>query len=67
MIDSWANKNGGAHVDSRVPEKEMVAIAVFGKGNLIAISCYVIELLGYDLNNDMLKYFLRPYNDLLNS
>lgn len=65
VIIAWANKNGGAHVDSRVPEKEMFVIAVSGKDYLIAIARYVIGLLGYDLNNDILEYFLRPYNKLL--
>ncbi|ODA41817.1 hypothetical protein [Desulfosporosinus sp. BG] len=67
VIDAWANKNGGAHIDSRVPEKEMFAIAVSGKDYLIAIARYVIELLGYDLHSDILEHLLRPYNNLLNS
>lgn len=67
VITAWANKNGGAHVDLRVPEKDMFAIAVSGKDYLIAIACYVINLLGYDLNKDILEHFLQPYNNLLNS
>lgn len=67
IINAWANKNGGAHVDSRIPEKEMFAIAVSGKDYLIAIARYVVELLGYDLHNDILEYFLKPYNQLLNT
>lgn len=67
VIIAWANKNGGAHVDSRVPEKDMFIIAVLGKGYLIAIARYIIELLGYDLDSDMLEYFLQPYNNMLNS
>jgi len=65
VIDAWANKNGGAHVDSKVPEKEMFIIAVFGKDYLIAISRYVIEILGYDLKKDINEHFLLPYNNLL--
>lgn len=67
VIIAWANKNGGAHVDSVIPEKAMFAIAVSGKNYLIAIARYVVELLGYDLNNDITEHLFIPYNNLLNS
>lgn len=65
IIDAWANKNGGAHVDSKVPEKEMFVIAVSGKDYLIKIARYVVELMGHDLNNDIFEYFMKPYNKLI--
>jgi hypothetical protein len=65
LIDAWANKNGGAHVDSKIPEKEMFVIAVSGKDSLIKIARYIIELAGYNLNNDILEHFIKPYNKLL--
>jgi len=67
VINAWANKNGGAHVDPKIPEREMFVIAVSGKDYLLAIAKYVIELLGYDLNNDIVEYLLKPYNQLLRS
>lgn len=66
VIKAWANKNGGAHVDPSIPEKEMFAITIFGEHYLITIARYIIELLGYDLENDMVEYFFKPYNSLIN-
>lgn len=65
VINAWANKNGGAHVDPSIPEKEMFAIAVSGKDYLIVIARYVIKLLGYNLENEILEYLIKPYNKLL--
>ncbi|WP_368293696.1 hypothetical protein [Dehalobacter sp. TBBPA1] len=67
VINAWANKNGGAHVDPVIPEKAMFAIAVSGKDYLLAIGRYVIELLGYDLNNDLVEIVFKPYGKMLNS
>lgn len=67
VINAWANKNGGAHVDPAIPEKAMFAIAVSGRDYLLAIARYVIELLGYNLNNDLTKSIFKPYGHLLNS
>lgn len=67
VINAWANKNGGAHIDPSIPEKSMFAITTFGDHYLIAIACYIIELLGYDLESDMTEYFFKPYNSLINS
>ena len=62
IIKAWANKNGGAHVENKIPEREMFVIAVSGKDYLLTIAKYVIELLGYDLKNDIMEYFIKPYN-----
>lgn len=67
VINAWANKNGGAHVDHKIPEREMFIIAVSGKNHLLAIAKYVIELLGFDLKDDIMEHLLKPYNQLLNS
>ena len=40
----------------------MFVIAVSGKDYLLTIAKYVIELLGYDLKNDIMEYFIKPYN-----
>jgi hypothetical protein len=45
----------------------MFAIAVSGKDYLLAIARYVIELLGYDLNNDLNESIFKPYGNLLTS
>lgn len=67
-ITAWANKNGGAHMDSRIPETDMFVIAVSGKDYLLSIARYTIEtLLEYDLNNDIVEYFFKPCKQLLNS
>lgn len=66
VINAWANKNGGAHVDPSIPEKAMFAIGVFGSHYLLAIAHYVIELLGYDLKNDICECVLKPYNAFFN-
>jgi hypothetical protein len=47
-------------MDSRIPERDMFVIAVSSKDYLLAIARYTIEtLLEYDLNNDILEYFLK--------
>ncbi len=66
IIKAWANKNGGAHVENKIPEREMFVIAVSGKDYLLTIAKYVIELLGYDLKNDIMEYFIKPYNRFFN-
>jgi len=68
VINAWANKNGGAHIDSEIPEREMFVITVSGKDYLLTIARYVvIELLGYDLKNDIMECFIKPYNQLIRS
>lgn len=51
---------------NKIPEREMFVIAVSGKDYLLTIAKYVIELLGYDLKNDIMEYFIKPYNRFFN-
>lgn len=67
VIKAWANKNGGAHVDNIIHERQMFIITVFGDYYLIEIAKYTISMLGYDLEKDIVEHFLKPYNLLLNS
>jgi hypothetical protein len=69
VIKAWANKNGGAHIDNKLPVREMFVINVSESNNyLLTIAKYVItDLLGCDLENDIIEYLTKPYNRFLNS
>lgn len=59
VILSWADKNGGAHIDEKLPEKEFYAIALFGN-HLITISEYlIITILERDLDDEIKNKILQ--------
>jgi hypothetical protein len=64
VIKAWANKNGGAHIDSKIPEREIFIILTIGEGYLLTIAKYLLEILECDLEMDVVKYFIKPFQQL---
>lgn len=60
VIKAYANKNGGAHVDRQVPDRDLFAITVLAKSYLINIAKYVIKKLEYDYITDIHSNLLAP-------
>jgi hypothetical protein len=65
IIRSWADTNGGAHVDNELEEDELYALAFF-REHLLMISEYLITELGFDLKEDIKNKVIIPYNQIVN-
>lgn len=63
VIKSWADKNGGAHVDHVLPFENLYADTLLGKGHLLQIAIYLIDLLGFDLEQDLNNKVIMPFKE----
>jgi hypothetical protein len=60
IIRSWADTNGGAHVDNTLDEDELYAISFF-RNHLLVISDFLITVLGFDLSEDLKNKVVLPF------
>ena len=66
IIRTWADKNGGAHVDENRSEKNLYSIALF-KEHLKAISLFIIKTFGNDWSTDIMDKIIKPIDNFRNA